>query len=225
MDGSAACVGRGVGDRECRNRSAIPGLPRWLLLLLLAETLLLGVVLVLVFRGRRQAPTVAGKPEAERTEVRGAEGETLGALVRLAGETSDRATALQEKLIRYGNPLEEDLLHWKSLVLETARQSTEALVTLWGVRKEPMAQVLFNQISMSLGRMGIQVVVPEIGEEIDSRDKRYLVESGGSAARVRVREVLNPGFVLTIPRRLPDQPLEQHVLAVAKVRTEQTAGA
>ena len=118
----------------------------------------------------------------------------LGELRESVKILQEETQKLEGKIWEYGDPREEKIKRWKDVCHETARKAVSVLKSCWLERENPSVDMIYNELVTNLKTIGIEVINPGLGQEIDENDRRYWIREREGATPYRISKVIYPGY-------------------------------
>ena len=118
----------------------------------------------------------------------------LGELRESVKILQEETQKLEEKIWEYGDSREEKMKRWKDVCHETARKAVSVLKSCWLERENPSIDMIYNELVTNLKTIGIEVINPGLGQEIDENDRRYWIREREGATPYRISKVIYPGY-------------------------------
>jgi len=126
---------------------------------------------------------------------------------------------LQGQIWQYGTNEEEKGKNWRISCLSMAQKAVTVLQSCWLEREEnEYAQAVYDELLMGLKRVGIEEVVPTLGEVVDEEDTIYRIVKREGQPPFRISKVVYPGY--NFKTKLVDVDNEQDIIVLERAVVE-----
>lgn len=118
-------------------------------------------------------------------------------LKRRVGTIRTELQSLEEQLWVYGVAKEEENKKWRRSYRDFANKTINSLHSCWiGKDEDATAKATYSELITGLKTIGIEEIIPEIGENIDETDKRFSFRVIGGKPPFVVARLVYPGYKL-----------------------------
>ena len=118
-------------------------------------------------------------------------------LKKRAGDIRAELQTLEEQLWVYGVDKEEENKKWRRVYRDFASKTINALQSCWiGKDEDPTAKATYDELITGLKTIGIEEIIPKIGDAVDDNDKKVSIRVVSGEPPFVVQRLMYPGYQL-----------------------------
>lgn len=120
---------------------------------------------------------------------------TLGDLRSRLTKIQEDVQKTQEQIWDYGSGEEEKARRWRIACTAVAGKATDVLQSCWlGREQDPTAQAIYDELVVGLKSVGLEEIMPSLGQEVEENDRRYRITQKDGYPPYKVSKLLCPGY-------------------------------
>jgi hypothetical protein len=120
---------------------------------------------------------------------------TLGDLRHRLDSLQQDIEGIQGQVWDYGSTEEEKGRRWRIACLAVAGKAVTVLQSCWLEREQDStSQAIYDELMLSLRSVGVEEIIPSVGEMVDENDRRYRISKSEKQPPYKVSRILCPGY-------------------------------